>query len=486
MNPRQMHIGCDFFLLLPILGIILSVLCYRNNFEKDSHILKSLFSSWRNKPIHLVQDSYHKSCNQIGMDDLIIYTWPGNLDGCSCLNANNEQVIVRGKCTQEQIYAKCETIPSINPFNIKKWKGHYLCTSSIKSKSYFELSRIKPDDNCSYKYKKCGVIDTLGYILCIPENENCPLNSISFKSNIEAQNVRIDTSNTDLNGKIYTNFRVSEEKPCVNPTEYEFAESSYPLMRKELSYGCSTYITSDDGKSYNYNINYDVFDGYSKRLFYEQNNIMEVFAGLPNYPYDKIESKMVLYGGVYTGWKKICEKKELLNYMNSNPDDELNQIINSSYEYNLLLHVYSLALGALFLLGVVLLKYKMIIVGPYRIEITYPSLLVIIITYSSIIVVSGILFYIAEVNLDVIKNAKLSNDFFELINNNDCSDSFTNGILKYLTREFHSYANRYFNIKILSITAILFSISMLLYTIFNKSSFEITRKNKKKITFKFD
>ena len=33
-------------------------------------------------------------------------------------------------------------------------------------------------ETCENNYKKCGILDTLGNIMCIPENEECPINEV--------------------------------------------------------------------------------------------------------------------------------------------------------------------------------------------------------------------------------------------------------------------------------------------------------------------
>ena len=33
-------------------------------------------------------------------------------------------------------------------------------------------------EQCEENYKKCGILDTLGNIMCIPENDECPINEV--------------------------------------------------------------------------------------------------------------------------------------------------------------------------------------------------------------------------------------------------------------------------------------------------------------------
>ena len=93
------------------------------------------------------------------------------------------------------------------------------------------------------------------------------------------------------------------------------------------------------------------------------------------------------------------------------------------------------------------------------------------------------MFYISDLNLDVLKNAKLSSDFFEFLTNNSCSDEFTNAVLKHVTKEYFTYANRYFNIKIISTLSILISGSLIFITIIFKT---VDSKSRRRQYYKGD
>ena len=67
-----------------------------------------------------------------------------------------------------------------------------------KLKTYKELlydgQIIKQNENCKENYKSCGIIDTLNQILCVKNEENCPLKDIHFGKN------------SDLNSYTYNAF----------------------------------------------------------------------------------------------------------------------------------------------------------------------------------------------------------------------------------------------------------------------------------------
>ena len=57
---------------------------------------------------------------------------------------------------------------------------------------------------CEKDYKKCGILDSLGNILCIPENETCPINDIKI-------DLASSASNNDLKGYESTSFKNLQE-----------------------------------------------------------------------------------------------------------------------------------------------------------------------------------------------------------------------------------------------------------------------------------
>ena len=57
---------------------------------------------------------------------------------------------------------------------------------------------------CEKDYKKCGILDSLGNIMCIPENETCPINDIKI-------DLASSASNNDLKGYESTSFKNLQE-----------------------------------------------------------------------------------------------------------------------------------------------------------------------------------------------------------------------------------------------------------------------------------
>jgi hypothetical protein len=484
MQPRQLNYGCDIFLMIPIFGILLSVILYNKSFDKDIVILKDLFSSWKYKPIHLIQDSQQKTCSQIGMEDLINYVWPGITTGCQC--SGRQEV---DKCSQDQIRQGCFTINEANSTIFNKWKGSYLCGSSIKPKTYFEHMKAKPGDKCSPKHKPCGVLDTLGNVLCVPDNESCPLNSIEFKYDGKVSNLRMETSNENIKGTVLSDFRVVDGNLCINHIEKEFYEADYKLIKNpDFMRSCYTRISTDTSRYYN-DTHYELLDSYPKSMFYEHNGLLKQKETMPGYPFD-IKESVNLYAAPYIGWKKECMKKEFFSYMNINStqsDKEIEDIVAVDNTYKWLTFIYAPVLALLFILGIVLLKYYLIFDNLGKIDITGSGYFVMVIIHLIFCVICGHLIVISEINLYTINSAKVSTDFFELIGNLNCSDDLTNGTMKYLSSSFLSYANKYFNLKVFSWTVIIASIIVLVMNFQYKKKFDEKREQKKKsLQFKWE
>ena len=491
MNPKNMHILCDILLLIPLLGILISLFVLSNSLKDDVYIIKQLFDEWNNKPIQILQESYRTVCSEMGMSDLIFYEFPGITKGCICENKK----IYENTCDYNKLN-QCSDIPEIKGFHMKKWKGSFLCGSSIKPKNYFELNITPKNEKCSQRYKKCGIIDTLDNYLCVPENEICPLNKINFMSGLES--VRIDTSNKNLEGKIYTSFKIAENRLCLNNNQRFFSENNYRLIKK-ISYltddlgvdlnlnGCSTYITDSAGKYHYANINYEIIDSEKKSSFYKKDdNIIDVLGKIPGYAngdINNINSDMFLFASVYPGWKTQCDKKEFKNYLKSNREKEILLILEKTNENDIYFIIYSIISIILFSIGVGYIKYT-IHIGTYnKYEYSLTSSAIISIFYLGILFSNISLLYFSDFNLDHIKNAKLSTNFFELITNNNCSDDITNSQLKYVAKQFFSFANKYFNVKVLSFLVVVITIINILICILMRQSGEsFSRKsgNKKK------
>ncbi len=499
MNKKSLHILCDIILLIPILGILISLFLLSNTLKDDIFIIKQLFDEWNNKPIQILQESYKKTCADIGMYDLLSYEWPGIKNGCFCENNNK---LYKNGCEQNKMnQLDCKNISEIKSISLKKWKGSYFCGSSIKPKSYFELNIVARNEECSQKYKRCGIIDSLNNYLCVPENEICPLNRVEFMQGME--NFRIETSNKNFDGKIFTSFKIAEKQLCLNNNQRFLSENDYVLINRstqhhsvpnlvlKLSFnGCTTGVSDLEGNHHYSSPNYEIIDSDKKISFYSKNEYFYEKANfLPNYmdfyqeKPQKDTSKIILFASVYPGWKNQCDKKEFKNYLKSHREKEILEIFEKTEVNESQFVTYSLLSIVLYIFGIIYLKYSIFFGSFNKFEYSITASAFISVFYFGIFVSNAVLLYFADFNLDFIKNAKLSTNFFELISNNNCSDDITNASLKHVAKQFFSFANKYLNMKVLSVFVIIASmINSIVAFLIRQSGDNTSRKsyNKKK------
>jgi len=479
MNQKSLHIFCDILLFIPLLGILISLFLLSNTLKDDIFIIKQLFDAWNNKPIQILQESYKKTCSDIGMYDLLSYEWPGSKEGCYC---DFDKKLYKNSCQANNLNRKnCIDVYEEKNILLKKWKGSYFCGSSIKPKNYFELNVIAKNEKCSQKYKKCGIIDTLNNYLCIPENEICPLNKIEFMQGMDI--VGIETSNKNIEGKIFTSFKIAEKQLCLNNNQRYFSENDYILIntvnevysnnnniylsKVDINLnGCSTGISDSKGTFQYSDSNYEIIDSDKKLNFYKKNEEFYSFiSNLPNYlssysqKIDSENGRIILYASVYPGWRNQCDKKEFKNYLKSNREKEILDIFEKTEMNEKYFIFYSLLSISLFIFGIIYIKYNIIIGSHNKFDYSIAVGALFSIFYNGILASNVLLLYYSNYNLNFIKDAKLSTNFFELITNLSCSDENTNSALKHVAKQFFSFANKYFNIKVLSSLVLVVSLA---------------------------
>ena len=130
-----------------------------------------------------------------------------------------------------------------------------------KDRNYFDYKNkysVKSEENCPSNYQKCGILDSTGRILCLPNGENCPLNGFEITntnsnpfdgiSDIVTKEVSffgdvthyIHYTNKNTNGKIITQFKLSKGKPCAKASENSWVR--YFNNEVDENYECITSI----------------------------------------------------------------------------------------------------------------------------------------------------------------------------------------------------------------------------------------------------
>ena len=126
-------------------------------------------------------------------------------------------------------------------------------------RNYFDYKNkysVNKEENCPTNYKPCGILDSSERTLCLPNDESCPINDFRITSNfidsnsIEVKdkynsvnpnvNYYITFSNNNPTGKIITQFKLSQGKPCAKTSENSWIPYYIDEIRGD--YSCSTSI----------------------------------------------------------------------------------------------------------------------------------------------------------------------------------------------------------------------------------------------------
>ena len=480
----SIHFICE--LILFILGALVFFTIFLFNsvqLEISFNVLTDMFSTWKSRPIDSIQISKFRSCPELRMVNLMVFKWPGNIEFC-----------LDDDCTKNDAVKVLASKADL----LTKWKGHNICGSYIKHKSYFELSKSE-NSSCFSRHKNCGIIDTLGNFLCIPDTEQCPVNKLNIRKNLNENNFNIEIGNNNPLGKVVIRFLITEGVPCVVLSEknLSFLESrthkylvdlplklprpyslkaisntvngiqvpnNYDFAGKELKEKyvnqCSKYIKDKDNKK---NWNY-----FNSNIVEVDESLTPDFLRVNNLDIYKValNKQMKLHTVTYKGWKKECETNAFFNFIRmEQPQNEVIIIQNFIDEnYYTMLYV-----GLILIVGIsmsFLVKQNILLKNNYVASFT--------ICHLPVIISSMFLIYISNKAGYVLHDAKNTNSFFELTNNHSCSDELTNSELSFISHELFSLIDSFFNLKIFCIVIVFMTIAV--YVIPLKNKYERSKK----------
>ena len=123
----------------------------------------------------------------------------------------------------------------------------------------YESLLYHSNPNCEENYKKCGILDTYGNTMCIPNGDECPINEIIIdeeskynyylsqgyqKANLEklTEGYAIYYTNIKVNQEIIVKIKFSDEIPrYINEENFVFDEKVYKSFQSSTDYGDRDY-----------------------------------------------------------------------------------------------------------------------------------------------------------------------------------------------------------------------------------------------------
>jgi len=211
----------------------------------------------------------------------------------------------------------------IPPVEINKIYQNMFYYKNINNTYFDYLENIdninSVNQNCKNNYKKCGILDTNNNILCIPINEECPLNDLKISDvklpNLEPEYsfVEVTESLTDsvkyiyytnnkTDNNIIIHFELSTNNPCAYPSEHNWIGKDPKEIEQNCS--CKTYINNElYDKSYK-----EVGNKILMKSLYYDNKISLYYE----YNYETVN----LYARIYYYLDKKCLEKYIEDFDN--------------------------------------------------------------------------------------------------------------------------------------------------------------------------
>ena len=280
-----------------VLGFLISNIVFAFKYKKylldNDGIFLEIKKSFEGKLIY----SFELKPNCSSEEEILpLGKWDGFKEGCKCKNKIKDKA-----CSNDDLGNNCKVIKAKKPRIYTKINSNYICVkkSNITYKDLMKSNQILPKDKeCPKNYIKCGIIDTLENILCIPNNETCP---IKLNDIININN----EINSTIDDQILSIFKLNENiTPCIDPAEKTWR--SYNILEEDKK--CRTKIF---GKLYDDRYEKIYIINTTKKNLYIDNSIIDFYDNRTS-----LEETIYLYARSFIGFKQKTIDKYYNNYKN--------------------------------------------------------------------------------------------------------------------------------------------------------------------------
>ena len=319
----------NFFKPITLFFSAILLICFP--FNKKLDFLNSITiikDNLQASPIYSISISLTGKCNENESMYKIGY-FPGIIKG-----RIYKDRVFKGKCSK-LLGSSCKTIDKIDGFELNIWDGNTFCVNKNPELNYetFIRNSVENNNECDIGFKKCGILDSNNRIMCVEENNDCPINKIIINNNNISpsdfnykilslnNNKYLHYTNEAINDSIIVNISISSGIPCSDPNEINTKFPQYILDGNNLRYIC-THKLNDN---LNDNI-YTFIDSNKKSELYKENAVNQCINLLHNYPYFSLNENIELYSRNYFGMD--------MNYFENNTSYIQNKL-NQSNEYYL-------------------------------------------------------------------------------------------------------------------------------------------------------
>lgn len=311
-------------LLIAIAVFIILLISLLKISDSRYQYFKSISDNWGRGPIVSV---YAESLKCLADDEVLIEDfWPGTELGCDCSNQLiSFNPLTKGSCSRSKNSGQrtCNDVIDINPIRYKKWGNKVLCGKRIPL-GYYELTIVSSEKYCPEKMRSCGVADSLGNVLCLPIETQCPINNFDILDKKEPlpidsngikytvieldQGKKLVYSNDDTKGQIVVDLKLSEGKPCLNNRYYNLSYEPYILSRMQGFEKCPA-IRPD----LFFDPRYNYIDQELTSDLYAMNEISILTKYLPKFELPPKTSSTNMFTRSYMGVSQECRDDVLEN-----------------------------------------------------------------------------------------------------------------------------------------------------------------------------
>jgi len=299
---------------------------------KDSlNILYNFHENWQSNPIIDIVSTNKTEC-PVGYEPLINDNFKGLKKGCYC--KETDEIFPKSCVEYEGFEDICEDVKEVGKEVYKIYRKKVLCGKRLKLNYFNYLNEGKVEKKtCGKGYKNCGIIDSKSNILCLGENETCPINMIYFIDSendnfidnyhfnftiVELDDVkRIAFTNQNIKGKVIIVFKIEDNYPCANPL-YTNSKSSF------TKYILHPYFSLDQciplKKDLIFDTRYEELDTYSFERVLGENLIKDKLLKVPGFDEKYISYSAILFSRNYINLDKKC-LKQISNSINDYDDD---------------------------------------------------------------------------------------------------------------------------------------------------------------------
>lgn len=265
------------FALFLFIQIIFSILYFF--FPKyTNEYYTALGSSWYSSPIMDIELSSTKTDKSIP-----ILKDEGYHSYCNCGTS-----YYKGKCLEKD-KSSCKEVKETFETELFKWKGKYINLIRNNTVNLLSLNQYRQKKECNETKQSCGRLDR--FHLCFNKDDVCPINYIKINkdknppdSNVKYKTLELSDgyylhyTNEKTDGRVIVGFNVSEGTMCANPLRHNSIKGDHELYKGKDKCYC-------DNK---YDYSYKYLDINSKYNFYEDNQMINLFTSIPNYPIDDL------------------------------------------------------------------------------------------------------------------------------------------------------------------------------------------------------